>query len=93
MTNPEPSQTSRDTVLAAITAVAPEAEEELAAVAPDADLFEALGLDSMDHLSVMTEIAQRTGVEIAEREYGRLRTIASLTDRIGAQVTPAPPGT
>ncbi len=69
-------------VKAAIAAVAPEAEDELADLDTTTDLFEALGLDSMDHLSVMTEIAQRTGVEIPEREYGRLRSIEALADRI-----------
>ena len=36
----------------------------------------------MDHLNVMTEIAQQTGVEIPEREYGRLRSIEALAKRL-----------
>lgn len=82
MTEAKTPATSRDIVLASIAAVAPEAEDELDALDPDADLFEVLGLDSMDHLSVMTEIAKRTGIEIPERDYGRLRTLATLSARI-----------
>lgn len=75
---------SLEVVLAAIASVAPEAEEELSDLDRTADLFETLGLDSMDHLNVMTEIAERTGVEIPEREYGQLRSIDALADRISA---------
>lgn len=75
---------SLEVVLAAIASVAPEAEEELSDLDRTADLFETLGLDSMDHLNVMTEIAERTGVEIPEREYGQLRSLDALADRISA---------
>lgn len=69
-------------VIAAITAVAPEVEDELPSLDQATDVFEFLGLDSMDHLNVMTEIAQTTGVEIPEREYGQLRSIEALAKRI-----------
>ena len=86
MTAPtNPDSTERDCVaivIAAITAVAPEVEDELPSLDPATDVFEHLGLDSMDHLNVMTEIAQQTGVEIPEREYGQLRSIAALAKRI-----------
>lgn len=73
---------SIEIVMAAVAAVAPEVEDELASIDPTADLFEFLGLDSMDHLNVMTEIAERTGIEIPERDYGRLRSLGALADRI-----------
>lgn len=73
---------STEVVLASIAAVAPEAEDELPDLDPSTDLFEELGLDSMDHLNVMTEIAKRTGVEIPEREYGQLRSVSALAARI-----------
>ena len=75
---------STEVVLASIAAVAPEAEDELPDLDPSTDLFEELGLDSMDHLNVMTEIAKRTGVEIPEREYGQLRSVSALAARITA---------
>lgn len=73
---------SLEIVMAAVASVAPEVEEELDSLDPAADLFEFLGLDSMDHLNVMTEIAERTGIEIPERDYGRLRSLDSLAERI-----------
>ncbi len=73
---------SLEIVMAAVASVAPEAEEELPDLDHAADLFESLGLDSMDHLSVMTEIAERTGIEIPEREYGQLRSLDALAQRI-----------
>ena len=69
-------------VIASISAVAPEVEDELGSLDPAVDIFEFLGLDSMDHLNVMTEIAERTGIEIPEREYGQLRTVETLAKRI-----------
>jgi acyl carrier protein len=74
--------TSIEIVMAAVASVAPEVEDELASIDHTADLFEFLGLDSMDHLNVMTEIAERTGIEIPERDYGRLRSLDALADRI-----------
>jgi len=70
------------TVLAVIVSVAPEVEGELGALDRTADVFESLGLDSMDHLDVMTGIAERTGIEIPEREYGQLRSVSALAERI-----------
>ncbi len=69
-------------VIEAIIAVAPEAEDEVRSVDRTADVFELLALDSMDHLGVMTEIAEQTKIEIPEREYGQLRSITSLAERI-----------
>ena len=53
----------------------------------NADLFEALELDSMDHVNIMTALWERTGVEIAERDYGRLRSIDAISDHISVATT------
>jgi acyl carrier protein len=66
-------------VIDSIGAVAPDVEPELASLDRSADLFEELQLDSMDHLNVMTALAERTGVEIPEREYHGLRSLDSLS--------------
>lgn len=65
-------------VKTAISAVAPDVEDELDAVDPGIDLWEHLELDSMDHLNVMVELEKRTGVDVPEREYGRLRSLEAL---------------
>lgn len=64
----------------AIAAVAPELEPELGDVDPAIDIWIEFELDSMDHLAVMTRIADQTGIEIPEREYPRLNTLAALCD-------------
>ncbi|MGZ4674055.1 MAG: acyl carrier protein [Ilumatobacteraceae bacterium] len=57
----------------------------LAQIAPDvdpddldADLHDDLGLDSMDLLNLAAAITDRSGVEIPERDYSKLRTIRQL---------------
>jgi acyl carrier protein len=67
-------------ILSAIADVAPELEPELADLDHDVDFWIELQLDSMDHLAVMTRLTQQTGVEIAERDYPRLTTVAALRD-------------
>lgn len=53
--------------------LAPEAD--FAALDPDADLREALDIDSMDFLNLMEALHQRLGVAVPEAEYGTLRTL------------------
>lgn len=71
-------------ILSAIADVAPELEPELVDLDHDVDFWIELQLDSMDHLNVMTRLAQQTGVEIAERDYPRLTTITALRDFLAA---------
>jgi acyl carrier protein len=63
----------RDVVLEALGEIAPDAD--LAGVDPDADLVEELDIDSMDFLNVIVRINEVTGVEIPERDYGKLTTL------------------
>jgi acyl carrier protein len=56
-----------------IASVAPNAD--FSRVGPDDDLVEALELDSMDVLNVVAAIAETTGLEVAERNYPRTRTL------------------
>ena len=65
-------------ILSAIADVAPELEPELADLDHDVDFWMELQLDSMDHLAVMTRLSEQTGIDIAERDYPHLTTIASL---------------
>lgn len=66
---------TRDTVLDAIRAVAPELSDD--ELTDDAHLQQDLDLDSMDFLDVVTELSRRTGTTIPESDYGELRTIAA----------------
>jgi acyl carrier protein len=64
----------------ALTEVAPDAD--LGTVGPDDDIVEALELDSMDVLNVMAAVADATGLEVPERDYGRTRTMEGFVDEL-----------
>lgn len=73
----------RQTVLGALAAIAPEAD--VAAVDPDRPLREQLDLDSYDFLNLMVELAERLDVEVPERDYGKVTTLARLVDYLVAR--------
>ena len=50
---------------------------DVASVNPDADLREALDIDSMDFLNFITALHQRLGIDIPERDYSKLFTLAA----------------
>jgi acyl carrier protein len=64
----------RAVVLDALRQVAPEADLER--LDPAADLREELEIDSMDVLNLAIAIHERTGVEIPETDYAKLRSLA-----------------
>jgi acyl carrier protein len=68
----------RSTVLEALGNIAPDAD--VAHLAPDRDLREALDIDSMDFLNFMVAIHEATGVEVPERDYGKLSTLDAALD-------------
>lgn len=51
-------------------------EVDLAGARPDGQLQEELGLDSMDFLNLMIGIHDATGLEIPERDYPQLSSLA-----------------
>lgn len=70
-------------VAAVLAGIAPEVD--LADVEPAEPMQEALDLDSIDFLNLMTGLHDRTGLEIPERDYPRLASldgcVAYLIDR------------
>ena len=72
----------RATVLDVLGAIAPEAD--LAALPDDAPLREELDLDSMDVQSLVVGLYERTGVDVPERDYGRLDTVSACVDYLAA---------
>jgi acyl carrier protein len=73
----------REAVVQAILDVAPE-------IPPDdlrsaTDLQRDLGLDSIDLVNVAGAIAERTGVEIPDAEFTRLREFGSLVEFVAAR--------
>ena len=64
----------RSAILAELSNIAP--DMDVSAVAPNADLREALDIDSMDFLNFVTALHKKLGVEVPERDYPKLVTLA-----------------
>lgn len=73
---------ARRTIMTALADVAPEVDA--AGIDPETDLTEQLDLDSMDYLNWLLEIHRTTGIDIPERDYNRLMTIAAATEYLVA---------
>lgn len=73
-------------VLAALYAVAPDVEGQ--PLAPDRRYRDQFEFDSMDFVRYVLEIHRRTGLDIPERDYPRLGTLATaiayLRERSGS---------
>lgn len=72
----------RATVIAVLAGIAPEAD--LVALPDDADLREELDLDSMDIQSLVVGIYEATGIDVPERDYGRLTSVGATVDYLAA---------
>ena len=74
---------ARALVAEVLAGIAPEVD--LADIEPGEPLQEALDLDSIDFLNLMTGLHERTGLEVPERDYPQLASlegcITYLTDR------------
>lgn len=59
-------------------------EVELDEVDPDAPLQEAMDLDSMDFLNLVTALHDETGIDVPERDYPSLSTVAGFVAYVAA---------
>ncbi len=75
-------ETLRRAVIDALTEIAPEVDP--AAIDEAAGLADQLELDSMDMLNLIVAIHERTGIEVPERDYGRLATLRGAVDYLAA---------
>lgn len=64
---------ARQLIRVTLRQVAPDAD--LDQVGPDETLQEALDLDSIDFLNLVTGLHEATGLEIPERDYASLSTL------------------
>jgi len=67
-----------------VRAVAPEADPKT--IRPDANLREALDIDSFDFLNVLIGLNKTLNVEIAEADYGQLTTLQDMVDYLSAKL-------
>jgi len=74
---------ARTIVLRNLAEIAPDAD--LASLPADADLREALDLDSMDMFNLVAAISEESGVDIPDRDVGRLTSLdAAVGYLVGA---------
>jgi acyl carrier protein len=79
---------ARDAILDCLADIAPDADT--ARLADDAELREALDLDSMDVFNLIAAIAERTGVDIPDAALPRLATLDALVAHVvDAQAAPS----
>jgi acyl carrier protein len=75
----------RATVLRVLGEIAPEAD--MALLKPQARLRDQLDIDSMDFLNFVIGLHKELHVEIPERDYGRLATLAGCVDYLATAMT------
>lgn len=73
----------RQLVVDAIAEVAPDAD--VGTLGDDDEIVPTLELDSMDVLDVCAGIYERTGIDIPERDYPKLVTLAEFTTYLTAR--------
>jgi acyl carrier protein len=78
---------ARSAVIASLARVAPEADVDH--LADDVDLRDELDLDSMDFLNFVVGIHDRTGIEVPERDYPQLLTLAACVTYLEARLARA----
>jgi len=74
----------RSTVITSLKTIAPEADP--AALAPSADLRDALDIDSMDFLRFVVSLHERLHVDIPERDYAKIRTLGTCVSYLEAKL-------
>jgi acyl carrier protein len=74
----------RAAVLRLLGAIAPEAN--LTQLDPQANLREELDIDSMDFLNLMVAIHKQLGVEVPEKDYPQVATLAGCVDYVAARL-------
>ncbi len=74
----------QEIVLAQLRGLAPEAE--LADLRAHDDIRETLEIDSFDFLNVLIALNKEVGVEVPERDYGKVSTLEALTSYVLARL-------
>lgn len=70
------AEDTRELVGTAVRRIVPDADVE--SLDPDADLRQTFELDSLDFLSFVELLSQRSGVRIDEDDYPELRTLNTV---------------
>lgn len=73
----------RKAVITELGAIAP--ETDAATIDPDADLREALDIDSLDFLNFITALHKTLGVNVPESDYAKLLTVNTAVAYLAAR--------
>lgn len=68
----------RDLILNALKQIAP--DNYVDELKPDDNLRQMLDLDSFDHLNFLIGISTQLGIDIPEKDYGKLDSLAKILD-------------
>lgn len=71
-------------ILANLRLIAPDAVVD--DLQPDENLRETLDIDSFDHLNFLIGLNQKLGVDIPEKDYGKLNTLADIIDYLSIRI-------
>ncbi|NIR42236.1 MAG: acyl carrier protein [Actinobacteria bacterium] len=74
---------TRDQVLEILLDVVPDIEPE--SMSPDTNFREAFNVDSMDFVDILERVATELGVEVPERDYPQVVTLAGLASYVDAR--------
>ena len=55
-------------------------------IRPDADLFEDIGLDSIDMMTAVMAVEERFGIEVSDKEVEKVRTLAQAAELLSSKV-------
>ncbi|HEY6075144.1 MAG TPA: acyl carrier protein [Anaerolineales bacterium] len=68
----------RNLILTALKQIAP--DNYVDDLKPDDNLRQMLDLDSFDHLNFLIGISSQLGIDIPEKDYGKLDSLAKIID-------------
>jgi len=54
---------------------------------PDENIREAMDIDSYSFLSLLVGLAEKTGIEIPETDYGKVSTLAAMKHYLSTRLT------
>jgi len=74
----------RELILNALKQIAP--DNYVDELKPDDNLRQMLDLDSFDHLNFLISLSTQMGIDIPEKDYGKLDTLARIIDYLTARV-------
>ncbi len=74
----------RETILSSLKLIAPDATVNQ--LQDDDNLREALDIDSFDHLNFLIGLNSKLGVDIPEKDYGKLNTVGEILNYLAVRI-------